>query len=80
MPRASNQKLKLLYLLRYLMRETDQEHPVTVQQMIDELNRQGITAERKSVYDDIEALRLFGVTATEEFRVRLSPERLSALL
>ena len=60
MPRASNQKLKLLYLLRYLMRETDQEHPVTVQQMIDELNRQGITAERKSVYDDIEALRLFG--------------------
>ena len=39
MARSSKQKLKLLYLLQFLRRESDQEHPVTVQQMIDELEQ-----------------------------------------
>ena len=61
MPKSSDQKLKLLCLLRYLQRESDENHPVTVPQMIGELERCGISAERKSVYDDLEALRRFGV-------------------
>lgn len=61
MARSANQKLKLLYLCRYLLRRSDEEHPVTVAQMIDYLARQDIAAERKSVYDDMEALRLFGL-------------------
>ncbi len=61
MARTANQKLKLLYLCRYLLRRSDEEHPVTVAQMIDYLARQDIAAERKSVYDDMEALRLFGL-------------------
>lgn len=61
MAKASNQKLKLLYLLRFLTQRSDEEHPVSMQQIIDELARNGISAERKSIYDDVEALRLFGV-------------------
>ena len=61
MARSANQKLKLLYLWQYLLRQSDERHPVTVAQMIDHLALQGVSAERKSVYDDIEALQLFGV-------------------
>ncbi len=61
MAKSSNQKLKLLYLLRYLMQHSDEAHPVSMAQIIDELAHNGISAERKSIYDDVEALRLFGV-------------------
>lgn len=60
MPRQKNQKLKLLYLYKILTENTDEEHPMTVARMIEELSSYGITAERKSIYDDIEALRNFG--------------------
>ena len=61
MPRESSQKLKLLYVMRYLLRSSDEAHPVTVQQIIDFLSGEGIPAERKSIYDDVEALRRFGL-------------------
>lgn len=60
MPKSPNQKLKLLYLLQYLMKSSDEAHPLTVQDMIEELARRDISVERKTVYDDIEALRRFG--------------------
>ena len=60
MARQANQKLKLLYLLEILRRETDEEHPLTLKQIQDLLEQKGITAERKSLYDDMEQLRLFG--------------------
>ena len=49
MPKSANQKLKLLVLLRFLQRQSDEKHPVTVQQMIEELARYDISAERKSL-------------------------------
>ena len=61
MARSANQKLKLLYLMRYLLRNSDENHPVTVRQMGEYLRGQGISAERKSLYDDIEALQQFGL-------------------
>ena len=61
MARSSKQKLKLLYLQQYLMRVSDERHPVTVAQMIDYLALQDIAAERKSIYDDMESLRQFGL-------------------
>lgn len=61
MPKSSNQKLKLLYLYKILNKRTDENHTMTVQQMIAELAALGIKAERKTIYDDLEALRLFGV-------------------
>ncbi len=61
MAKRSNQKTKLLHLCRILLRQTDEDHPITVQQMIEELGRYGIQAERKSIYDDLEALRTMGM-------------------
>ncbi len=61
MAKSPNQKLKLLYLMQFLLRSTDENHPVTVNEIITELERHGISAERKSIYDDIEALRVFGL-------------------
>ena len=60
MPKSPNQKLKLPVLLRFLQRQSDEKHPVTLQQMIEELERWDIEAERKSLYDDLEKLRSFG--------------------
>ena len=61
MAKSSNQKTKLLHLCQMLLRQTDEDHPLTVAQMIEGLARQDIKAERKSIYDDLEALRLFGL-------------------
>lgn len=57
----ANKKLKLLYLARYLQQETDEQHPKTVADMIAYLSSVGIEAERKSVYDDLELLRVYGM-------------------
>ena len=54
----ANKKLKLLYLARFLQEETDEQHPKTLQDMLSYLAAHGITAERKSVYDDLELLSL----------------------
>ena len=57
----ANKKLKLLYLARFFQQETDEQHPKTLQEMIAYLDSFGISAERKSIYDDMELLRLFGM-------------------
>ena len=61
MARSSYQKLKPLYIMNYLLQNTDADHPVTVSQIIGYLDSQGISAERKSIYSDIEALQYFGL-------------------
>ena len=60
MPRSSNQKLKLLYLLKILSEETDEQHYMNARELIARLGQYGIRAERKSVYDDLERLQEFG--------------------
>ncbi len=61
MPKNERQKLKLLYLKKILEEQTDAAHPMTMTQVIDALGEAGITAERKSIYDDLAALSDFGV-------------------
>ena len=60
MARSGNQKIKLLALLEILRKKSDEEHPLTLAQIIALLSHYGVKAERKSLYDDMEALRLFG--------------------
>jgi len=60
MAKSLNQKLKLLYLVDILERKTDEKHPLTAAQLIDELAKVEVSAERKSIYDDIEQLIQFG--------------------
>lgn len=61
MARSANQKRKLLEILRLLWEQTDEDHPLTIAGIIEQLERQGIQAERKSIYDDMEQLRSFGL-------------------
>ncbi len=61
MPRSANQKLKLLYLAQFFHEMTDEEHPASVGDIIGYLASLDIKAERKAIYDDIEALRVFGL-------------------
>ena len=58
--KSANQKLKLIYLLRFLEEKSDEEHPVRLQDMMEELKRYSVSAERKTIYSDLEALREAG--------------------
>ena len=61
MAKIQSQKMKLLYLLQILLTMTDDEHGLTLSQLLSQLEQRNITAERKSIYDDFEALRHFGI-------------------
>lgn len=52
MARGENQKLKLTYLTQVMLEKTDDEHALTMPQIIKELETRGVTAERKSIYSD----------------------------
>lgn len=55
------QKLKLLYIADILKKYTDEEHAMAVGEIIEHLEKEGIVAERKSVYNDIKVLRDYGM-------------------
>ncbi len=61
MPKSANHKLKLLYLMKIFLEYSDEDHPLTVADLATHLAGYGITAERKSLYSDIEMLREFGL-------------------
>lgn len=58
---VANQRLKQLCLMNILLENTDEEHSMTMPEIVAALGTYGITAERKSIYEDIEALRLYGI-------------------
>jgi len=60
MAKTYNQKIKLLHILRVLNEKTDEKHYLTAAQLIEELEKEGISAERKSIYNDIEELIAYG--------------------
>lgn len=60
MPKGTNQKLKLIYIIKYLMENTDENHKVTMADIMRSLETYDITAERKSIYADLETLRDLG--------------------
>ncbi|MBR3136043.1 MAG: WYL domain-containing protein [Clostridia bacterium] len=61
MPRTANQKTKLLYVMEALLHESDEAHPLSMEDILRYLSEKGIRAERKSVYSDIETLQAFGL-------------------
>ncbi len=63
MPKSRNQKLKLPYLIEIFKEKTDENHGLSTEELIRELARYDISAERKSIYDDIRLLQdCFGMT------------------
>ena len=61
MSKKPNQKLKLLYLAKIFFEKTDENHHITMSEIISELEKYDIQAERKSLYDDFEQLNIFGM-------------------
>lgn len=61
MAKNPRQKQKLLFIQKILLEKTDENHGITVNELIKELDSYGITAERKSIYDDIHTLEFFGM-------------------
>lgn len=60
MAKSAGQKLKLLYIIKLLRENTDENHPVSTADIISYLEANGIHSERKSIYDDIAKLCDFG--------------------
>jgi len=47
--------------MKILLEDTDEQNPLTIKELITELATYNIQAERKSIYSDLEILRLFGL-------------------
>lgn len=61
MARSSMQKQKLLYLRKIMLEKTDENHGLTLNEIIAELESYGIKSERKSLYDDLKILENYGL-------------------
>lgn len=60
MAKSANQKLKLFYIVKMLEENTDEEHVLSTQEIIGKLAENGISSERKSIYNDIACLVDYG--------------------
>lgn len=54
-------KLKLLYIKDYLNSFSDEDNPVSADELLEMLAEKGISCERKSVYSDIKTLKSYGM-------------------
>lgn len=66
MPKGNNQKLKLYRLAQVMMHETDAEHGLTMPEIIEELSQYEVSADRKSLYEDLALLEDFGIIVEKE--------------
>ena len=72
--RSEKQKQKLLYMAQLLYERTDEDHPVTTQEVIDYLEANGIRSERKTVYTDMEELEHYTGQGTPRRILSCQPE------
>ena len=61
MPKSDNQKLKILYIYEYLMKYSNENHPVKAAELIEMLEKKDISCDRKTIYSDIRALQDYGL-------------------
>ncbi len=66
MAAGENQKLKMLYLRRILSEETDQDHGLSAQEIIDRLESCGVNEDRKALCKDLDELERFGLEICRE--------------
>lgn len=69
MSRGTNQKFKFTYLMKTMLEKTDDEHSLTMPQIMEELEKYDVTAERKSIYTDFQDM-------TEKFGVEIIKEQI----
>lgn len=61
MNNTMGKKAKILYLMQILLERTDDQHSITMPEILAALKSYGIEAERKSIYSDLEVLEQFGL-------------------
>lgn len=67
MSRGTNQKFKFTYLMKIMQEKTDDEHSLTMPQIMEELEKYDVTAERKSIYADFQDMTdKFGIEIIKE--------------
>lgn len=66
MPKGTNQKFKLYRLAQIMLENTDEEHYITMPEIIDALGTYGVTADRKSIYADLRDLEILGINVEGE--------------
>ncbi len=59
-------KLKILYILKDLMENSDEEHLLSSTELMSDLEKYGLSADRKSVYNDIDTLKDAGVEINQK--------------
>ena len=61
MAKSYNQKVKLLFLMDLFLKKTDVDHTISMKEILSELEKNGISGARKSIYNDIETLKEYGM-------------------
>lgn len=61
MAKKANQRLRILFILDYLQKNSHQDHPVSAVELIQFLEQNEIPSDRKTVYADITALQDYGL-------------------
>lgn len=66
MPKGKNQKFKLYCLAQIMLEQTDEEHYISMPEIIEALAAYDITADRKSLYQDLRDLEKLGIEVEGE--------------
>ncbi len=66
MPKGTNQKFKLYRLAQIMQEKTDEEHYITMPEIMESLAKYDITADRKSIYADLRDISVLGVEVEGE--------------
>lgn len=66
MSKGSNQKFKLYRLAQIMLERTDEEHYISMPEIMAALSEYDVTADRKSIYNDLRDLSVFGIEVEGE--------------
>ena len=66
MPKGTNQKFKLYRLAQIMLEKTDDDHYITMPEILSSLEADGVTADRKSIYNDLRDLEVLGIEVEGE--------------
>lgn len=61
MAKSVTNKLRTLYIMDALLEKSDEDHRLSTKDLLEMLEANGISADRKSIYDDIETLSVWGM-------------------
>ena len=66
MPKGSNQKLKLYHLAQIMLENTDDNHYITMPEIMSALEAYEVTADRRTIYADLKDLEALGIEVEGE--------------